>query len=814
MALSPSEKIFLKKLKDSGYSEAQLMESLKKQRAKKSESFIGRANLATQDVSPEIAAKGEAVTQATQDLNAAPTRDPSKATGIIGTAMDVAQGGLLQAGVKALAQPYVDNVAKDTSEMITGGGEQVVSGLKDIGQSFGADTLAEGVTQASGGASKIIGGGLQTAFAAPAAALTNVPLVGGLAESGLEYLSEGVDYVAKGIGDTLGVDEEGKDVIRQHVNNLVMLLGAKYGPEASTKLIDTLKSSSGKIVEGIKTEFPNLPSKLKDVGTGEFAQKLIASADKIDPTKTVEFEKMTTVKPGQWLQERGIIAAPSEAVPQLVEYWKSSKDAVDTTLAKVNGRFKDKSVKNILDEQVKYFTETGDRANLNITKKRLQTLDSEGLTLPEINSVKRLYESTEKLGYAKDLNSVKVARSTNLDSAIRDFLIDTAESRGFKNIRALNKETQAAKFLADEIYRKMQKQEANNVLGLTDQIMAMGGIIDPSMWAALGIKKILLGGTGKAYLAKLLSPEATKGIPQPTSKLVELKSKQKQAQDLATSSNKQTTANPIIENTNPITETLPPKGNFNKAGTAESATIFRGGTAEGKYFSTSKTVASDFANNRGGSVSEYTLSPNAKIINYEDIPTAQYKGINDYNMESYGSGKDLLSFQNGKLEADYTKAETWARDNGYDVVKFPTEGEIRVINSNVALPKTETGVQLGEPKTNMDTLIKEAKKYKTADEFVDSKIGSFASRNDNIILQRHGLSEKSTKQEFNNAIRKEQDRLTEEYGTIMPEQSLLGRDGRNDLPDLENLRDKIVSGKFIPQTRSELTDIWKKANSK
>lgn len=582
-------------------------------------SFVGRLAGATQDISPEIAAKGEAVTQATQDLNAAPTLDPSKATGIIGTAMDVAQGGLLQAGVKALAKPYVDNVAKDASEMITGGGEQGVSGLKDIGQSFGADTLAEGVTQASGGASKIIGGGLQAAFAAPVAALTNVPLVGGLAESGLEYLSEGVDYVAKGIGDTLGVDEEGKDVIRQHVNNLVMLLGAKYGPEASTKLIDTLKSSSGKIVEGIKAEFPNLPSKLKDVGTGKFAQKLIASADKIDPTKTIEFEKMTTVKPGQWLQERGIIAAPSEAVSQLVEYWKSSKDAVDTTLAKVNGRFKDKSVKNILDEQVKYFTETGDRANLNITKKRLQTLNSEGLTLPEINSVKRLYESTEKLGYAKDLNSVKVARSTNLDSAIRDFLIDTAESRGFKNIRALNKETQAAKFLADEIYRKMQKQEANNVLGLTDQIMAMGGIIDPSMWAALGIKKILLGGTGKAYLAKLLSPEVTKGIPQPTSKLVELKSKQKQAQDLATSSNKQTTANPIIENTNPITETLPPKGNFNKAGTAESASLL----------------------------------------------------------------------------------------------------------------KAETGVQLGETKTNME-LIEEAKKYKTADEFYNSKGTSDLFRSANI----------------------------------------------------------------------------------
>ena len=499
--------------------------------------------------------------------------------------------------------PLLKNVSKaieEGSSSAIAGVEQAGTGVKDIATSFQAPTLSEGVTQASKGVAEVIGGGLGTAFAAPVAAAENLPIVGGAIEKVFGGISEGVNTVATAVGDSIGETPEEKEALRLHINNLVTLLGVKYGPKAAESVVETLKPYATKTLEGVKADFPNATQTVSNLGdkfqegfqrgqeggfkeiTGggiapKLSQKLIASTDKIDPTKTVKFEQMTKVKPAQWLQERGIVAAPEEAVAQLTDYWKSSKDAVDTTLAKVEGRFQDKSVSKILEDQKKYFSNTADRANLNLTKKRIETLESEGLTLSEINSIKRLYESTEKLGYAKDLNSsTKVARSTNLDSDIREFLIDTAEQRGFKNIRELNKETQAAKFLADEIYKKMQKQESNNVLGLTDQIMAMGGVIHPSAWAALGLKKIILGETGKTYLAKLLSPEATKGIPAPTTKLVELKSKQKKLQESQSSNATQTNMNPNIESTNPISPTISEptgKSNFNKAGTAENANL-------------------------------------------------------------------------------------------------------------------------------------------------------------------------------------------------------------------------------------------------
>lgn len=144
--------------------------------------------------------------------------------------------------------------------------------------------------------------------------------------------------------------------------------------------------------------------------------------------------------------------------------------------------------------------------------------------------------------------------------------------------------------------------------------------------------------------------------------------------------------------------------------------VYRGGTGDGKYFSTSKSVADDFAKNRGGSVSEHTLKPDAKVVSYSDFPDAKYKGINDYNVNTFSQGKDLKTFQDTALESDYVKAEKWAKQNGYDAIKLPTEGEIRVINnnslynkaqggtSNVSGKKSETYKGAAYPETRKNTL--------------------------------------------------------------------------------------------------------------
>ena len=76
---------------------------------------------------------------------------------------------------------------------------------------------------------------------------------------------------------------------------------------------------------------------------------------------------------------------------------------------------------------------------------------------------------------------------------------------------------------------------------------------------------------------------------------------------------------------------LPPKG----GSAVEGQTLFRGGkdidkvkiTESGVSFSTSKDVAVDFAKERGGNVKGFTLSPEAKIVDYGDIPNVKFKDL-------------------------------------------------------------------------------------------------------------------------------------------------------------------------------------------
>lgn len=108
--------------------------------------------------------------------------------------------------------------------------------------------------------------------------------------------------------------------------------------------------------------------------------------------------------------------------------------------------------------------------------------------------------------------------------------------------------------------------------------------------------------------------------------------------------------------------------------------LYRGGKCYNRYFSTSKKVARAYLENRGGSIKKYILPADIKIINYCEIPGIKYNGINDYNIEKYSGGKDILEFMNNELEEDYAWAEKWAKDHGYDAIKYSTEGEIRIIN--------------------------------------------------------------------------------------------------------------------------------------
>lgn len=134
---------------------------------------------------------------------------------------------------------------------------------------------------------------------------------------------------------------------------------------------------------------------------------------------------------------------------------------------------------------------------------------------------------------------------------------------------------------------------------------------------------------------------------------------------------------------------------------AQGTPIYRGGvdlsnekvTDAGISFSKGKNIAEDFAKEKGGKVSEYVISPQAKMIDYENIPNTSMRNVDKfYDIVSASEGiypKNALVEHANLLENDFIKSVKWAKENGYDVVKLPIEEEFRIINPSVIKTKPQ-----------------------------------------------------------------------------------------------------------------------------
>lgn len=119
-------------------------------------------------------------------------------------------------------------------------------------------------------------------------------------------------------------------------------------------------------------------------------------------------------------------------------------------------------------------------------------------------------------------------------------------------------------------------------------------------------------------------------------------------------------------------------------GNASVQTLYRGGS-DGSSYSSNRNIAESFAENRGGDVREYGLSPNARVADYSEFPEKKYGLLNE---DSIDSMPNKLEFMEGPLEQDYARAAQWAQENGYDAIKFPTEGEVRVLTPGIVDRRT------------------------------------------------------------------------------------------------------------------------------
>ena len=244
---------------------------------------------------------------------------------------------------------------------------------------------------------------------------------------------------------------------------------------------------------------------------------------RINPPDQVKFKKTSGEDVGEYLTKRGIYGTREQIIEQLYKEFERSKNIADTELSKLQGAFNvqpvDTALTELLEREMNISTVGAPSRNLSRVQELFQKNKREGLTMSEINEAKRLYERNVKMDYLKQNIPDKVERANTIDRAIRNWQFKQAEEMGFKNLPEINKNTQSSYLLADALWKKTTGQQANNALRLTEAVLLAGGNVQNVFMA--GARRLLSSEALRSKFAKQIMPDSRR-IPQVVAQNVEV----------------------------------------------------------------------------------------------------------------------------------------------------------------------------------------------------------------------------------------------------------------------------------------------------
>jgi len=318
-----------------------------------------------------------------------------------------------------------------------------------------------------------------------------------------EKLKETNPALARDIEAALGIGELITTVAGVGAGGLGTKAASKVIGQATKSVLQKSTEVLGDIVETGASGIS------KAVSVGLKPEQIMQRVARISKSKQAAFKEAAGVDVGEYLVKKCIFGNIDEISTQLYKNFKQSKDSVDTTLDSLKGTFKTTPVGNALKQLLEREQRVSSPGAISKDLERVRALnkkhDGSGLTMSEINEVKRLYERNVKLDYLKENIPDKVEKANTLDSAIRLWQQNKASELGFKNIRELNRETRLAKQLLDDLGAEYSGALGNNSITLTDWIVLSGG--DPSSITGFLAKKTLSSKGIQSKIAKTLSPK-------------------------------------------------------------------------------------------------------------------------------------------------------------------------------------------------------------------------------------------------------------------------------------------------------------------
>lgn len=297
-------------------------------------------------------------------------------------------------------------------------------------------------------------------------------------------------------------------------NTILLAKGGQKGTQLAKNTTSNLKNKINDILppDGGAGAITTIKSMVVPDSAG-----IMNRVARLKPTDATKFENLAGQSHGDYLAKTGNFGSPDKIISTEAIKFAQTITAKDGALAKLPGLYKDGSITDALQGLLEKAKSTSGE---NIKSPYLSQVESwvaknksTGLTMEDINNVKRLYEKEVKLGYNKLTNGDKVAQATNIDSALRKFQDTTAKNLGFTNLPELNKQIQLSKFIIDKLGDQIVGKNGLNSIGLTDWVILAGG--DPTAVGAFLTKKFFSSKGVQSKIAEMLSKGETKATPVP-----------------------------------------------------------------------------------------------------------------------------------------------------------------------------------------------------------------------------------------------------------------------------------------------------------
>lgn len=605
------------------------------------------------------------------------------------------------------ANSYFKNVMQDYSNA----GNRIVQGVKDsadtISKGFstiGQGNIKQGVTDIVKGEARA---GLRTVGSVAGAAFAPINEI-----PGIKSITEGIgNAVAPAIqSDTMHpivsklqeltqkYPEATKD-ITDIVNIATLGLGGEGEKLAKTAITDAQKSVADFIP---KIEPLKVPSPMEN-----FSSDTMTRVARIPKAAQSKFEQLTGDTVGKYLVDRNIYGDQDQIATQLFNRFTKSKNVADEAFAKLPGQYQNGAIKDALNELVsrekRVSSPNVESPDLRRAIELQNKHNTVGLTMSETNEAKRLFERNVKTGYFKEMNADAIARSTNIDQALRDWQFKQAEQLGLDNIGVVNKETQAAKQLLDAMSKEIAGVGGNNAVSLTDWIVLSGSPDPATAIASYFGKKALSNKKLQSFIAKFFAPEATKETivaPIGDTRFPRL---------------------PVGETKNPtITKPLElPAQTQSTLDATERANLAKQPSKSQELKLLASTQSSNVIPNKSSKLSTAISDLKSELKNNGQKGSAQLIKVTEPLKDSVS--KEIANLDtkvltvNGK--PDLSNSDTQFRlSQLQDIVNKRALTSSEVQEAIPLLKKVGIDVQ-----KEINPLIAEAKKYKSADEFVKSQ---------------------------------------------------------------------------------------------